>query len=122
MASAQEVLSTTVTTTASSTSTTSKGSFFDTFDLESAINDSDANSSSSSKNNDVPNLTALEESFGGTTKKPDTNIPTRRRTGLYFLVDWNTFLEVGEDGKDKVNLRFQPKAGDRSRFVKVTVP
>lgn len=68
------------------------------------------------------NLIALEESFGGTTKKPVTDLPARRKSGLYFLVDWNSFLEVGEDNKDKINLRFQPKVGDRSRFLPVTVP
>ncbi|XP_006610159.1 uncharacterized protein LOC102679004 [Apis dorsata] len=68
------------------------------------------------------NLMALEESFGGTTRKPVTDLPARKKSGLYFLVDWNSFLEVGEDNKDKINLRFQPKVGDRSRFLPVTVP
>ncbi|XP_015605631.1 uncharacterized protein LOC107272715 isoform X1 [Cephus cinctus] len=71
---------------------------------------------------DLTNLAALADSFGGTTAAPDPVLPTRRRSGLYFLVDWNTFLEVGEEGKDKVNLRFQPKVGDRTRFIPVTVP
>ena len=68
------------------------------------------------------NLDALADSFGGSTAAPDPVLPTRRKTGLYFLVDWNTFLEVGEEEKDKVNLRFQPKVGDRTRFISVTVP
>nr|XP_033339206.1 filamentous growth regulator 23 isoform X1 [Megalopta genalis] len=68
------------------------------------------------------NLMALEESFGGTTSAPDVSLPPKRKSGLYFLVDWNTFLEVGEDEKEKVNLRFQPKVGDRTRFLPVTVP
>jgi len=68
------------------------------------------------------NLLALEESFGGTTSAPNPALPTKRKNGLYFLVDWNTFLEVGEDNNEKVNLRFQPKAGDRSKFLPVTVP
>nr|XP_031838345.1 uncharacterized protein LOC116429485 isoform X1 [Nomia melanderi] len=68
------------------------------------------------------NLMALEESFGGTTSAPDTSLPPKRNSGLYFLVDWNTFLEVGEDEKEKINLRFQPKVGDRTRFLPVTVP
>lgn len=106
--------STTITTTAATT----KGSFFDTFDFDAAVK----NANIDTTNNSESNIAALEESFGGTTQKPDPVLPTRRRTGLYFLVDWNTFLEVGEDGKEKVNLRFQPRAGDRTRFVKVTVP
>ncbi|XP_033207914.1 uncharacterized protein DDB_G0284459 isoform X2 [Belonocnema kinseyi] len=124
MGSAQELLPASVTTTTAAT--TSKGSFFDNFDIDAVLKNaqenSDGTSTSSSASATLPNLTALEESFGGTTKKPDPVVPTRRRTGLYFLVDWNTFLEVGEEGKDKVNLKFQPKVGDRTRFVKVTVP
>ncbi|XP_014603453.1 PREDICTED: uncharacterized protein LOC106786504 isoform X2 [Polistes canadensis] len=68
------------------------------------------------------NLIDLENSFGGSTRAPDPVLPARRKTGLYFLVDWNTFLEVGEEGSEKINLRFQPKVGDRSRFLPVTVP
>ncbi|XP_076172850.1 uncharacterized protein LOC143149398 isoform X2 [Ptiloglossa arizonensis] len=68
------------------------------------------------------NFMALEESFGGTTREPDTELPPRRKSGLYFLVDWNSFLEVGEENKEKINLRFQPKVGDRTRFLPVTVP
>lgn len=68
------------------------------------------------------NLMALEESFGGSTRAPDPVLPTKRRNGLYFLVDWNTFLEVGDEDGEKVNLRFEPKAGDRSRFLPVNVP
>lgn len=113
---------TTKPTTASSTAST-KGSFFDSFDFETAVKNANIETSKTSSTESTNgNLAALEESFGGTTPKPDPVLPTRRRTGLYFLVDWNTFLEVGEDGKEKVNLRFQPRAGDRTRFVKVTVP
>ncbi|KZC06056.1 hypothetical protein WN55_07142 [Dufourea novaeangliae] len=73
------------------------------------------------------NLMALEESFGGTTSVPDTSLPPRRKSGLYFLVDWNTFLEVGEDDKEKINLRFQPKAKvlndtQTSCSMRITVP
>ncbi|XP_071635931.1 uncharacterized protein [Temnothorax longispinosus] len=68
------------------------------------------------------NLMALEESFGGTTRAPDPVLPTKRRNGLYFLVDWNTFLEVGDEDSEKVNLRFEPKVGDRTRFLPVSVP
>ncbi|XP_011166272.1 cell wall protein DAN4 [Solenopsis invicta] len=68
------------------------------------------------------NLAALEESFGGTTRAPDPVLPTKRRNGLYFLLDWNTFLEVGDEDSEKVNLRFEPKVGDRTRFLPVSVP
>lgn len=69
-----------------------------------------------------PNIDDLVDSFGGSTAEPDPVLPTPRKSGLYFLVDWNSFLEVGEDGKDKVNLRFAPKVGDKSRFIPVVVP
>ncbi|GLV35269.1 uncharacterized protein CBL_01581 [Carabus blaptoides fortunei] len=72
------------------------------------------------------NLAALEESFGGPsgvgTQIEDASLPPPRKTGFYYLVDWNTFLEVGEEGRNKVNIRFSPQAGDASRFLKVTVP
>ncbi|XP_015119895.1 cell wall protein DAN4 [Diachasma alloeum] len=76
----------------------------------------------SSSSTEGPSLEDLANSFGGTTAAPDPVLPTPRRSGLYFLVDWNTFLEVGEEDKDKVNLRFSPNAGDRARFIPVVVP
>ncbi|XP_076621664.1 uncharacterized protein LOC143342066 [Colletes latitarsis] len=95
---------------------------------DSARDDSDQSDSTSKtsttevSSTTASNLMALEESFGGTTREPDVELPPRRKSGLYFLVDWNSFLEVGEDNKDKINLRFQPKVGDRSRFLSITVP
>ncbi|XP_076237941.1 uncharacterized protein LOC143181443 [Calliopsis andreniformis] len=77
--------------------------------------------SSSTPSTTTVNLMALEESFGGTSE-PETPPPPKRKSGLYFLVDWNTFLEVGDEGQEKINLRFQPKVGDRTRFLPVTVP
>lgn len=69
------------------------------------------------------NVEALSESFGGVSEEPDPALPPPRKSGLYFLVDWNTFLQVdGEEEKDKINLRFHPKVGDQSRFLPVTVP
>jgi len=68
------------------------------------------------------NLMALEDSFGGTTRAPDPILPNKRKSGLYFLLDLNTFLEVGDENSEKVNLRFQPKIGDRTKFLRVTVP
>ncbi|XP_012226045.2 enolase-phosphatase E1 [Linepithema humile] len=67
------------------------------------------------------NLVALEESFD-TTLAPDPILPNKRKSGLYFLVDLNTFLEVGDENSEKVNLRFQPKVGDRTKFLRVSVP
>lgn len=48
-------------------------------------------------------------------------LPPPRRSGFYMLFDWNTFLEVGED-PDKIVVRFDPKIGDPSRFLPVSVP
>ena len=93
-----------------------------TTDSAGAGSDQSKSVTSTSASTSTSNLTALEESFGGTTKEPDTALPPRRKSGLYFLVDWNSFLEVGEDDKEKVNLRFAPKVGDRARFLPVTVP
>lgn len=82
-------------------------------------------SSTTTSTTEAPSLTALEESFGGNTGTStatiDETLPAPRRTGFYYLVDWNSFLEVGEDDK-KVNIRFTPRAGDPSRFLRVNVP
>jgi hypothetical protein len=48
-------------------------------------------------------------------------LPPPRRSGFYMLFDWNSFLEVGEE-PDKVVIRFDPKIGDPSRFLPVSVP
>ncbi|XP_074112206.1 uncharacterized protein LOC141535934 isoform X2 [Cotesia typhae] len=80
-------------------------------------------SDSSSKTTESTNIDDLADSFGGTISEPDPVLPTPKKTGLYFLVDWNSFLEVGEDDKEsKVNLRFAPKAGDRTQFIPVVIP
>ncbi|XP_078051329.1 uncharacterized protein LOC144477477, partial [Augochlora pura] len=118
---------TTERTTAQSTSSTSTESVEATADSENAATDQkDVITTTTTTTDGVTqsssNLMALEESFGGTTSTPDVSLPPKRKSGLYFLVDWNTFLEVGEDEKEKVNLRFQPKVGDRTRFLPVTVP
>lgn len=104
---------TTMTTTIESDSAKNGAAFF----MDTLISPVPMPSTSTSTN-----LIALEESFGGSTRAPDPVLPTKRRSGLYFLVDWNTFLEVGDDDSEKVNLRFQPKVGDRTRFLPITVP
>lgn len=82
---------------------------------------------------DSPSLIDLEASFGEqaeraaitttasvtTTTEPTTTTP---RTGFYYLFDWNTFLELDNQLGRKVNLRFQPHAGDPRQFLSVTVP
>lgn len=48
-------------------------------------------------------------------------LPSPRRSGFYMIFDWNSFLEVGEDPQ-KIVVRFDPKIGDPSRFLPVTIP
>lgn len=74
-----------------------------------------------------PSLSDLAESFGGGETASDApgaeQIPSPRPNGLYFYVDWNTFLNVGsEDTKNRVNLRFAPKVGNPRLFLPVSVP
>ncbi|KAJ8970367.1 hypothetical protein NQ314_001279 [Rhamnusium bicolor] len=75
------------------------------------------------------NLKDLEDSFGGLSdSSPATETPTpetttqARRTGFYYLVDWNTFLDIDDQKGKRVNLRFQPTIGDPKRFYSVSVP
>ncbi|VVC32468.1 Hypothetical protein CINCED_3A001070 [Cinara cedri] len=77
-----------------------------------------------------PSLSQLAESFGGgeTASEPPAltdvaEVPANRpRNGLYFYVDWNSFLTVNEGQKNQVNLRFAPKAGNPAHFLRVAVP
>lgn len=48
-------------------------------------------------------------------------LPSPRRSGFYMIFDWNSFLEVGED-PSKIVVRFDPKIGDPTRFLPVTIP
>ncbi|XP_017305181.1 uncharacterized protein LOC103524633 [Diaphorina citri] len=74
-----------------------------------------------------PSLSDLADSFGGgavaSEEPPPEALPSPRPNGLYFYVDWNTFLNVGsEDTKNRVNLRFAPKVGNPRLFLPVSVP
>lgn len=73
-----------------------------------------------------PSIMDLEDSFGGKTDPPTTPAPPettpRRRTGFYYLVDWNTFFDIDDQKGKRVNLRFQPTIGDPKRFYSVSVP
>lgn len=68
-------------------------------------------------------LADLEDSFGGPIPEQpgDAELPPPRKNGFYWMLDWNSFLEVG-DGDTKVNIRFEPKLGDPQMFLPVTVP
>ncbi|KAJ8668657.1 hypothetical protein QAD02_010320 [Eretmocerus hayati] len=104
----------------SSTSSTAKPNFFDTFDPDAFLKN--ATAGAGGKDEAGPSPGELEESFGGgSTEEPDPEVPTRPKTGLYFLVDWNSFLKVGsDDDKDLVNLSFSPKVlRNRHRFIPI---
>ncbi|XP_058825186.1 uncharacterized protein LOC131685474 isoform X2 [Topomyia yanbarensis] len=66
---------------------------------------------------------AYDDSFGGYDVDPVAQqpLPQPSRNGFYFLADWNSFLEVGED-PNKVVINFRPRAGDPARFLPVNVP
>lgn len=68
-------------------------------------------------------ISDLEASFGGAvpSQPGDSELPPPKKNGFYWMLDWNSFLEVG-DGDTKVNIRFEPKLGDPQMFLPVTVP
>lgn len=72
-------------------------------------------------------LADLEASFGGSSEAPTATLPPpteepRKKSGFYYLVDWNTFFDIDNQKGKRVNLRFQPKVGDPKRFLSVSVP
>ncbi|KAH0822009.1 hypothetical protein GEV33_000782 [Tenebrio molitor] len=66
----------------------------------------------------------LLDSFGDNSDQTDENETStvNTRTGFYFLLDWNSFLDIDDQLGRRVNLRFQPKVGDPKRFLSVSVP
>lgn len=75
-----------------------------------------------------PSIKDLEDSFGGqtdpapTTRAPPETTTPLRKTGFYYLVDWNSFFDIDDQKGKRVNLRFQPTVGDPKRFFSVTIP
>jgi hypothetical protein len=69
-------------------------------------------------------LDDLLDSFGDNSDQTDENesATVNTRTGFYFLLDWNSFLDIDDQLGRRVNLRFQPKVGDPKRFLSVSVP
>ncbi|XKL59048.1 hypothetical protein PGB90_000064 [Kerria lacca] len=68
----------------------------------------------------------LEASFGGSEmmseEPPVDDLPTLKPNGLYFYLDWNTFLNVGEADRNPIRIRFSPRAGNPRHFLNITVP
>lgn len=59
----------------------------------------------------------LSGSFGGELAAEQNTAP-KPTNGLYFWVDWNTFLNL--TGKPDVRLAYSSKAGDSTKFVPIT--
>ncbi|CAG9762913.1 unnamed protein product [Ceutorhynchus assimilis] len=73
----------------------------------------------------TPSMKDLEDSFGGSSETVTESLPettTAKRSGFYYLLDLNTFLEIDDQKGKRVNLRFQPKVGDPKSFYSVNVP
>lgn len=82
-----------------------------------------SSATSSTTENNAALLADLESSFGGNTGSStiDEELPPARPNGFYFMLDWNSFLNVGEDDKG-VNLKFAPRLGNSRNFLPITVP
>jgi hypothetical protein len=91
-------------------------------------NGSSSNFTAETAEDPGPSLTDLAASFGGGETAPadasvDDTLPTMKPNGLYFLLDWNSFLDVGVEGSSRrVNLSFNPRLGNSRNFLPVTVP
>ncbi|XP_014283325.1 uncharacterized protein [Halyomorpha halys] len=78
----------------------------------------DAVAASSDATERTPSLDDLADSFGG---EMPAEVSTKRPNGFYFLLDWNSFLDVGLDER-KVSVNFSPKVGDPRNFIPVRIP
>lgn len=71
-------------------------------------------------------LSDLAASFGGGETASEApvaaDLPTPKPNGLYFYVDWNTFMNVGESEKNAAMIRFAPRAGNPRNFIPITFP
>ncbi|GBP74847.1 hypothetical protein EVAR_55345_1 [Eumeta japonica] len=84
----------------------------------------DVSNDSVSANTDTgASIKELEDSFGAPapSQPGDSTLPPPRKNGFYWMLDWNSFLEVGLDDR-KVNIRFEPKLGDPQMFLPINVP
>ncbi|KAF4529063.1 hypothetical protein B566_EDAN006085 [Ephemera danica] len=99
-----------ISSSSSSTTTTTERAE----DIDTTESDTTSNSAS---------IADLESSFGGSTGDSDADetLPPARPNGFYFLLDLNTFLNVGEDDKG-VHIKFAPRAGNSRNFLPITVP
>lgn len=117
----QANVSVVVSTTLSSETTTSAPSE----DVKEAITNAppENDSAAAADTDSGASISDLEDSFGGAApvQPGDSEIPPPKKNGFYWMVDWNSFLEVG-DGDTKVNIRFEPKLGDPQMFLPINVP
>lgn len=121
-ASKRQANASTVTSTDSNSETTTSSSPDDVKDA--IINSPTENDSAAAADTDSgASISDLEDSFGGAApvQPGDSEIPPPKKNGFYWMLDWNSFLEVG-DGDTKVNIRLEPKLGDPQMFLPVNVP
>ncbi|CAG9788290.1 unnamed protein product [Diatraea saccharalis] len=111
----------TTTTTSTTTSPATLESESNNVDLKGSL--VDAATADSTTSDTGPSIADLEDSFGGAApvQPGDSELPPPRKNGFYWMLDWNSFLEVG-DGDTKVNIHFEPKLGDPQMFIPVNVP
>ncbi|CAK1543255.1 unnamed protein product [Leptosia nina] len=88
-----------------------------------ATSDNKSDASDSVGSDAGASISDLEDSFGGPAPETpgDSVLPPPKKNGFYWMLDWNSFLEVG-DGDSKVNIRFEPKLGDPQMFLPINVP
>lgn len=94
-----------------------------TVEPKNAQTDPPTDSSPSADTDKGASIADLEDSFGGAapSQPGDSELPPPKKNGFYWMLDWNSFLEVG-DGDSKINIRFEPKLGDPQMFLPVNVP
>ncbi|CAG9788291.1 unnamed protein product [Diatraea saccharalis] len=109
------------TTTSTTTTPATLESESNNVDLKASL--VDAATADSETSDTGASIADLEDSFGGAApvQPGDSELPPPRKNGFYWMLDWNSFLEVG-DGDTKVNIHFEPKLGDPQMFIPVNVP
>ncbi|KAK7591114.1 hypothetical protein V9T40_002727 [Parthenolecanium corni] len=110
------VISSSENSSASSTTTSGNSDNSNGITEESSIKVDDTS------DNNAP-LEALADSFGGENEEQvDSWQANAKPNGVYFLLDWNTFLSVGEEDKRPIRIRFSPRAGNPRNFMPIKVP
>lgn len=104
----------------STTSADAKSNIIEALKLEQTTEEPTTTTTKTSPTTEEERKNVLEDELDPLTGEEEP-LPPPRRSGFYFMADWNSFLEVGED-PDKIVVRFDPKVGDPSRFIEVKIP